>query len=75
MIQSSHTDNDQLKGKIRTLKKVLTNLMNKTQSMTEGAETLTERIHIVECIIIRDLLNRYDILMDRVSLRKVICTL
>ena len=74
MIQSLHTDNDQLKGKIRTLKKDLTNLMNKTQSMTEGAETLSEIIHAIERIN-RDLLNSYCRLMDRVSLRKVICTL
>ena len=48
MIQSLQTDNDQLKGKFSTLEKDTTNLTNKTQSMTEGAETLSERIYTVK---------------------------
>ena len=40
MTQSLQTDNDHLKGKFSTLKKDTTNLMNKTQSMTKGTETL-----------------------------------
>ena len=57
MIQSLQTDNDQLKGKISTLEKDTTNLMNKTQSMTEGAEILSERICTIECIN-QNLLNK-----------------
>ena len=50
MIQSLQTDNYQLKGKFSTLEKDTANLTNKTQSMTEGAETLSEIICTVECI-------------------------
>ena len=44
------TDNDQLKGKVITLEKDTTNLMDQTQSVMEGEETLSERIHAVESI-------------------------
>ena len=37
--------------------------------MTEGAETLSDRIHTVECIN-RTLLNGYDRLTERISLQK-----
>lgn len=63
------TDNDQLKEKISTLEKDTTNLMDQTQSMVEGEETLSERIHAVECIK-QNLLNSYDRLMDRVSVHR-----
>ena len=69
MIQSLQTDNNQIKGKISTLEKDTTNLMNKTQSMTEGAETLSERIHAVEYNN-QNLLNSYNRLADRVSFRE-----
>ena len=83
MIQSLQTDNDQLKGKFSTLEKDTTNLTNKTQSMTEGAETLSERICTVECInqpqrnpvlkkkCINQMLSKgYDRLTDRMSLQE-----
>ena len=69
MIQSLQTDNDQLKGKFSTLEKDTTNLTNKTQSMTEGAETLSERIRIVECIN-QTLSKGYDRLADRMSFQE-----
>ena len=50
MIQSLQMDNDQLKEKFSTLEKDTTNLTNRTQSMTEGPETLSERILTVEWI-------------------------
>ena len=69
MIQSLQTDNDQLKGKFSILEKDTTNLTNKTQSMTEGAEALSERIHIVVCI--NQILSKgYGRLTGRLSLGK-----
>ena len=47
----------------------MTNLTDKTQSITEGAETLSERIHAVECIN-QNPLNSYDRLTDMVSLKR-----
>ena len=47
MIQSLQTNNEQQKGKISTLEN-MTNLMGKIQSVMEGAETLLERIYVVE---------------------------
>ena len=44
-------------------------MTNKTQSMIEGAETLSERIHPVECIN-RSLSDGYNRLTDRMSLQK-----
>ena len=70
MIQSIQADNIQRKGKLSTLGKDATNLTNKTQSMTEGAKTLTERICTVECINCT-LSNDYDIFTDRMSLQEV----
>ena len=70
MIQSLQTDNDQLKGKFSILEKDTTNLTNKTQSMTEGAETVSERIHAVKCIN-QNLLNSCYRLVDRVPLQEV----
>ena len=45
------------------------NLTNKTQSMTEGAETLPQRIRTVECIN-QTLLKCHDRLTDRMSLQE-----
>ena len=47
----------------------MTNLMDKTQSMMEGTETLSERIHALECIN-KNMLNSNDRLTHRVSLQK-----
>ena len=69
MIRSLQTDNNQVKGKISTLEKDTNNLMNKTQSMMEGAETLSERIHAVEYNN-QNLLNSYNILADKVSFQE-----
>ena len=69
MIQSLQTDNDQLKGKISTLEKDMTNLTDKTQSVMKDAETLFERICAVECIN-QNLLNSNNRLTDRVSLQE-----
>ena len=44
-------------------------MTNKTQSMTEGAETLSERIHTVEYNN-RTLSKDYDRLTDRMSLQE-----
>ena len=67
MIQYLQTDIDQLKGKFNTLEKDTTNLTNKTQSMTQGAEAFSERICTVECIN-QTLSNGYDRMTDRMSL-------
>ena len=44
-------------------------MTNKTQSMTEGAEALSERIHTVQCIN-WTLSKGYDRLIDRMSPQK-----
>ena len=50
-IEYLQTDNNLLKGKFNTLEKDTAYLTYKTQSMSEGAKTLSERILTVECII------------------------
>ena len=69
MIQSLHTNNDQLKRKFSTLEKDTTNLTNKTQSITGDTETLSKRICTVECIN-WNLSKGYDRLTNRISLQE-----
>ena len=52
MIQSLQMDNDQVTGIFSTLEKDTANLKNKTQSMTEDAETLREFILLNVLIIL-----------------------
>ena len=69
MIQSLQTDNDQLEGKFNILEKDTANLTYKIQSMTKGAERLSERISAVE-FINQTLSKGYDRLADRMSFQK-----
>ena len=69
MSQSLHTDNDQLKGKFSTLEKVTTNLINKGQSITEHAETWSEKIYTAKHIN-QNLSKGYDRLTDEISLQE-----
>ena len=68
MVQSLQTGSNRLKGKFNTLEEDTTNLTNKTQSMTEGAETLSGRNCTVECIN-QTLLKGCDRLTDKMSLK------
>lgn len=49
MIQPLQTDNDQVKEKISTLEKDMTNLTDKIQSMMKRAKTLSKRICAAKC--------------------------
>ena len=69
MIQSLQTNNEQLVGKISTLERDTINLMDRIQSVLEGAETLSERICAAE-FNNRNLLNSHDKLTEKVSLQE-----
>ena len=68
MIPSLQTNNEQLAGKINTLKTDTISLTDKIQSVSKGAETLSERIHAAE-FNNQNPLKTYARLTDKVSLQ------